>query len=296
MRVGVIGLGRMGAAMAASLLKAGHQVTVFNRTPARMTALVAQGAIAADSIRAASRGDAVMTMLADDAALEEVALGADGILESLPAGALHVSASTVSVTLTDRLAERHAAAGQGFVAAPVFGRPEAAAPLLAAVGQRTYRVSETPRLASLVKLSGNFLIAAVIESLGEALALVVKGGMDPHQYMDLLTSSLFDVPLYRTYGELIAGERFEPAGFAAPLGHKDLRLALAAAEELRVPLPFAGVLHDRLLSLLARGGEALDWSAIGRLAALDAGLAGAPGLAAAGGHEGRVHATSDRHE
>lgn len=292
MKVGFVGLGRMGAGMAANLIKAGHEVTVYNRTREKTDALAARGAKVARSVATACHGDAVVTMLADDEALEQVALGAGGVLASLSRDALHVSCSTISVALSERLTERHAVAGQHFVAAPVFGRPEAAAagelavvaggqpqaleaagPVLEALGRRTFVVSETPKLANLVKLSGNFLIASVIESLGEALALTGKGGIDAHQYIELLTSTLFDVPIYKTYGALIAEGKFEPAGFAAPLGHKDIRLALAAAEELRVPLPFAGVLRERFLALLARGEERLDWSAIGKLAAVDAGLA-----------------------
>lgn len=291
MKVGFIGLGRMGAGMAANLIKAGHEVTVYNRTAEKSRVLVAQGAKAAATLSAACRGDAVVTMLADDQALEQVAFGKGGILESLPAGAVHVSSSTVSVAFSERLTERHAEAGQRYVAAPVFGRPEAAAarqlfvvaagepaaveaatPLFEAIGQKTFVISQTPKIANLVKLSGNFLIASVLESLGEALALVEKSGVDPHQYIDLLTSSLFNVPLYRNYGMLMADRKFQPAGFAAPLAYKDVRLVQAAAEELRVPLPFAAVIRDRLLALLAQGGEGLDWSAISQLAAADAGL------------------------
>jgi 3-hydroxyisobutyrate dehydrogenase-like beta-hydroxyacid dehydrogenase len=172
----------------------------------------------------------------------------------------------------------------------VFGRPEAAAaaalfvvaagpaetvnsvtPVFDAIGQRTFVVSEDPSAANLVKLSGNFLIASVIESLGEAMALVDRGGVDKHQYLDILTSTLFSAPVYRTYGSLIASEQFEPAGFAAPLGLKDIGLVLSAAEELRVPLPIASLLRDRFLRLLAEGGDQLDWSAISSLAARDAG-------------------------
>ncbi len=292
MRIGFIGIGRMGAGMAANLLKANHEVTVYNRNPVKTGALTAQGAKSADSVAAACRAEVVISMLADDRAVEEVVLGGGGILESLARGALHISSSTISVALAERLTERHAKAGQLFVSAPVFGRPEAAiagklfvvaagetrplgiaAPLLASIGQKTFIVSQVPKMANLVKLSGNFLIASVIESLGEALALIGKAGLDSSRYVELLTSSLFNVPIYQTYAALIAGGRFEPAAFAAPLGYKDIRLALAAAEELRVPLPFAGVLRDRFLALLARGGEGLDWSAIGALAAADAGLA-----------------------
>jgi 3-hydroxyisobutyrate dehydrogenase-like beta-hydroxyacid dehydrogenase len=292
MDVGFIGLGRMGVAMAANLLEAGHRVTVYNRTPGKDRELIVKGARAAAEVAEACRSDVVMTMLADDKAIEAVVHGGRGMLASLPKGAIHVSSSTISTALSERLTADHGAAGQRFVAAPVFGRPDAAAaaklfvvaagatdavqhamPLFEAIGQKTFVVSETPKAANLVKLSGNFLIAAVIESLGEAMALVAKGGVDKRQYLDLLTSTLFGAPVYRTYGALIAEGKFEPAGFAAPLGQKDIRLVLAAAEELRVPLPLASLLRDRLLTLLAQGGDALDWSAISGLAAKDAGIA-----------------------
>jgi 3-hydroxyisobutyrate dehydrogenase-like beta-hydroxyacid dehydrogenase len=291
MDVGFIGLGHMGAGMAANLLKAGHRVTVYNRTPAKADALVAQGAQRAADIADACRGEAVITMLANDEAVEAAVFGSGGVMTSLAAGALHISSSTISVALSQRLTEKHAEVGHQFVAAPVFGRPDAAAarrlfivaggsaaaldkaaPLLAAVGQRTYRVSDTPKGANLVKLSGNFLSASVIEALGEALALVAKGGIDERLYLEVMTSSLFDAPVYKTYGNLIASGRFSPAGFAAPLGHKDIRLLLAAAEDLRVPMPVASLLRDRFLTLFARGGEALDWAAIGGLPAADAGI------------------------
>jgi 3-hydroxyisobutyrate dehydrogenase-like beta-hydroxyacid dehydrogenase len=292
MKVGFIGLGHMGAGMAASLLKAGHDVTVYNRTRTKVEALVAQGAKAAASVSDACRGDAVITMLANDDAVERVVFGDGGIIGSLPAGAPHISSSTISVALSEKLEAAHAKAGQRFVAAPVFGRPDVAAagqlfviaaggrdtldavaPLFDAIGQKTFVVSGTPKAANLVKLSGNFLIASVIESLGEAMALVGKGGVDRRQYLDILTSTLFDAPVYKTYGGLIADGTFEPAGFAAPLGYKDIRLTLAAAEDLRVPLPLASLLRDRFLTLLAHSGDKLDWSAIGQLAAKDAGEA-----------------------
>jgi 3-hydroxyisobutyrate dehydrogenase-like beta-hydroxyacid dehydrogenase len=290
MKVGFIGLGRMGAGMAARLLEAGHELTIYNRTRSREQPLLAKGARAAVDIADASRADAVFTMLADDIALENVVYGDRGMLAHLPSGAIHISASTISVALSERLTADHAGLGQRFVAAPVFGRPEVAAagrlfvvaagasdaierasPLFEAVGQRTFVISEEPRAANLVKLSGNFLIASVIESLGEALALVSKGGVDKGQYLEILTSTLFSAPVYKTYGDLIAREKFEPAGFAVALGHKDIRLVLAAGEELRVPLPLANLLRDRFLNLLAHGGETLDWSAVGALAARDAG-------------------------
>jgi 3-hydroxyisobutyrate dehydrogenase-like beta-hydroxyacid dehydrogenase len=280
----------MGTAMARNLLKAGHEVTVYNRTPDKARALAAQGARVATRVADACRGAAVISMLANDEAVHSVVFEAGGVLESAGRGALHISMSTISVGLSAQLATAHAAAGQRFVAAPVFGRPEAAAaaqlfiiaagvraavddcaPLFDAMGQKVFYLGTEPSAANLVKLSGNFLIACVIESLGEAVALIGKAGIDERTYLDLLTSTLFNVPLYKIYGGLIVDQKFEPAGFAAPLGLKDIRLALAAAEELRVPMPLASLLRDRFLALLARGGEALDWSAIARLSAADAG-------------------------
>jgi 3-hydroxyisobutyrate dehydrogenase-like beta-hydroxyacid dehydrogenase len=292
MKVGFIGLGHMGAGMAANLLKAGHEVTVYNRTRAKAEPVVKGGAKEAATIADACRGDAVFTMLANDDAVEVVVFGEDGILDRLPAGAIHISSSTISVGLAERLTAAHDVVGQGFVAAPVFGRPDVAAAgqlyviaageqaavrttasLLEAIGQQTFVVSEAPRAAYLVKLSGNFLIGSVIEALGEAIALIGKGGIDAHQYVDILTSTLFGAPIYKTYGTLLADAKFEPAGFAAPLAQKDIRLVLAAAEDLRVPMPIASLLRDRFLTLLAHGGDRLDWTAIGALAAKDAGAA-----------------------
>lgn len=290
MDIGFIGLGNMGAAMAENLLTAGHSVTAYNRSRAKVDALVAAGARPAHTVAEACRGEVVMSMLADDDAVAAVTFGDDGILATLRAGAVHVSSSTISADLARRLTEAHADAGQRFVSAPVFGRPEAAAarmlfvvaagdadvlqtlsPVFEAVGQRTFVVADEPMTANLVKLSGNFLIASVIESLGEAMALVGKAGVDKQTYLEILTSTLFGAPVYQTYGGLLARDEFEPAGFAATLGLKDVRLVLAAGEDLRVPLPIASLLRDRFLTLLANGGGALDWSAVGALASWEAG-------------------------
>jgi 3-hydroxyisobutyrate dehydrogenase-like beta-hydroxyacid dehydrogenase len=290
MKIGFIGLGQMGSAMAQNLVMAGHEVTVFNRSAGKRRALVQLGANEAADVASACKGQIVITMLADDAAVTQIALGDGGIISSLPKGAIHISMSTISVALSRLLAQAHAQAGQRYVAAPVFGRPDMAAagklfivaagdtgtvdvckPLLAAMGQSTTQIDSEPASANLVKLSGNFLIASVIEALGEAIALIGKAGIDRRAYVDFLTSTVFTAPAYRIYGSLIAEGKFEPAAFAAPLGHKDIRLALAAAESLRVPMPLASLLHDRFLRLFAQGGEKLDWSAIGRLAAQDAG-------------------------
>jgi 3-hydroxyisobutyrate dehydrogenase-like beta-hydroxyacid dehydrogenase len=291
MNIGFIGLGNMGHGMATNLLKAGHQITVYNRSPGKAEALVQQGATAARNVAGASAGEVVFTMLSDDEAVENVAFGENGVVASLAPGATHVSSSTISVALSERLTAAHAEAGQQYAAAPVFGRPEAASaaklfviaagapqvleplvPLFDAIGQRTFVVSDQPHTANLVKLSGNFLLASAIETVSEAVALVGKAGVDRQQYIDILTSTLFAAPAYQIYGGLIARQEFEPAGLAASLGLKDVRLVLAAAEGLQVPLPVASVLRDRLLTLVATGGGHLDWSALATLADRDAGL------------------------
>jgi 3-hydroxyisobutyrate dehydrogenase-like beta-hydroxyacid dehydrogenase len=291
MKIGFIGLGRMGAGMAANLLSAGHEVVVYNRTRSKADELVAKGAGFAQTIADAASGEAVVTMLSDDKAVESVVFGAGGVLETLAPGALHVSSSTISVALAERLAREHDAAGAAFVSAPVFGRPDAAAagqlfiaaagaeaalsrakPIFDAIAKQSFILSKEPHHANLVKISGNFLIACVIESVGEALALVGKGGVDQSAFVDFLTATLFNAPVYKTYGGLIAERKFSPAGFAAPLGLKDVGLALAASQELRAPMPIASLLRDRFLTLLANEGEDLDWSAVGALAAKDAGL------------------------
>jgi 3-hydroxyisobutyrate dehydrogenase-like beta-hydroxyacid dehydrogenase len=291
MRVGFIGLGNMGSAMAANLIKAGHALTVYNRSAAKAQPLVDQGAAAATRIDGACRGEVVITMLADDAALDAVVFGDGGVLASLTAGAIHIGMSTIGVDLSQRVAAAHARAGQHYVAAPVFGRPQAAAAaalfivaageaevlrtcqtLFDAIGQRTFIVDHRPASANLIKLSGNFLLATVIEALGEAMALIEKAGVDRRQYIDLLTATLFSAPAYKTYGGLIAERKFSPAGFAVALGLKDIRLTLSAAEHLQVPLPLASLLRDRFLTALAQGDAALDWSAIADLSARDAGL------------------------
>lgn len=290
MKVGFIGLGNMGSGMTTNLIKAGHEVTVYNRTSSKAEPLVKLGALYAARIADACQGEVVITMLADDHAVESVVFGDAGIINTLGKGAIHISSSTISVALSQKLASAHQELGQRFVSAPVFGRPEAAAsaklfvavagandvvnacmPLFEAYGQKTFRFGVNPSDANLVKLSGNFLISSVIEALAEAMALVGKAGLNQHQYLDFLTSTLFAAPVYKTYGTIIADKKFEPAGFAAPLGLKDNRLVLAAAETLRVPMPLANLIYNRFLTLLAHGGDSLDWSAISKLAAEDAG-------------------------
>jgi 3-hydroxyisobutyrate dehydrogenase-like beta-hydroxyacid dehydrogenase len=291
MKVGFIGLGHMGNAMAGRLVQGGHNVTVYNRTPSKAQALIDQGGHLAARVADACKGDVVITMLADDDAVEKVVLRESGVLQSLGERTIHASMSTTGLALSKKLAAAHATAGRRFVAAPVFGRPDVAAqgklfivaagepdvidacmPLFDAMGQKTFQIGEVPQAANLVKLSGNFITASVMEALSEAMALIRKGGIDPHRYFELLTSTIFTCPVFTNYGGGIANGKSEAGGFAASLGEKDIRLALAAAQTLRVPMPLASVVHDRLQTLIARGGEQVDWSALGLLAANDAGL------------------------
>ena len=291
MDIGFIGLGHMGLPMARNLLKAGHRVTVYNRTRSRAEPLVNDGAIVAGSPAEASAGEAVITMLANDRAVEETVFGDEGILGQLGQGRPHISMSTITVALSERLAAAHRDAGQAYIASPVFGRPDAAAaaklfvvaagekkivercqPLFDAIGQRTFLLGENPPEANLVKLSGNFLIAAMIECLGESVALVRKYEVDPRRFLEIMTETLFAAPVYRTYGALIAEEKYQPAGFKLELGLKDVNSVLAAAEAKSVPMSVASVVRDRFLSAIARGGADLDWSALARVIAEDAGL------------------------
>jgi 3-hydroxyisobutyrate dehydrogenase-like beta-hydroxyacid dehydrogenase len=291
MKLGFIGLGHMGAAMAANLVKAGHDVCVFNRTSGRASSLIELGAHEATSVgEACDDKEVVITMLADDDAASAISMGEGGLIAHLLKGAIHLSMSSISVALSKRLARVHAQAGQRYVAAPVFGRPamaaagklfivvagdpatvEACQTLFRAMGQKAITIGTEPAAANLVKLSGNFLTAAAIEAMGEAVALIDKAGIDRQAYMELLTATVFNAAPYTTYGPLIAQGKFEPAAFAAPLAYKDIRLALAAAESLRVPMPLGSLLHDRFLRLLVAGGEHLDWAALGGLAVQDAG-------------------------
>jgi len=290
MNAAVIGLGSMGDPIARNLLKAGHTLTVYNRTASRAEPFRALGArVAANASEAVRDAEAVVTMVSDDRALEDVMLA--GPIEGIKPGALHVSMSTISVALSRRLADAHGARGHHYVSAPVFGRPEAAVakklfviaagaaaqiercqPLFDAVGQKTYVAGEMPELANALKLAGNFMITAVIETLAEALAFAEKSGLERKQFVDILTDSLFGAPIYRTYSAMLVANTFEPAGFKLPLALKDNRLLLAAAEQVAVPLPMASLIRDRMVRGMAEGLGDSDWSAIARLAARDAGL------------------------
>ena len=291
MKIGFLGLGNMGAAMAGNLL-ANHELVVWNRSPEKAKPLVAKGAVLARTPREAASGCAVvMSMLADDAALEQVLIGKDGLLEGLPRGALHISSSTIAVATADRLAPLHKERGLGFLSAPVIGRPEAAAAaklfvvaagprsdyeaasaLFPAISQKVFYIGEKPSSANLVKLCGNFMLLAAIEAFAEAMTLAQKGGVAKKQLLEVMTGSIFDTPAYKNYGAALAEERFKPPGFAAPLGLKDMRLVGESAETLRVPMPVLNILRDHLLQTIGTEGEDIDWAGIGGIISKNGGL------------------------
>jgi len=290
-RVGVIGLGNMGHALAANLVEDGYQVLVFDRDRERATALQSTGAVVAAGLGELAACDVVVTSLPNDDALSAVALGPEGLVAILARGAVHISTSTVSPSISRRVAEEHARHGQDYVAAPVLGNPDFARtrklfvlaggpksalekvrPLLERLGQRLFVIGEDPAAANLMKLASNVLTATTLECMGEVLALLRKGGVDRHLAFDVLTNSMFDSRVHKTYGGKIVEERFGQPNFPAPLAMKDVRLALAEAERLAVPMPAANVAHDHLVAMMARGWADLDWSALGLLAAVEAGL------------------------
>ena len=286
MRVAFLGLGHMGRAMAANLVAAGHEVRAWNRTPGKVPAGAREAASARD---AASGAEVAITMLADDPAVEAVARE---LLEALPRGAVHCGMSTVSIQLSRKLAAWHQERGQAYVAAPVYGRPEAAQakklfivtggsrealavckPLFDAMGQGIVEMGERPEHASLMKICGNFLIASMIEMFGEAFTLGEKAGLDPQALSTALTRILFGgAPIPSGYAARIAATEFEPAAFALPLGLKDVTLALKASEELRVPLPLASLLRDHFVASMAKGREKWDWGGMAAVIRESAGL------------------------
>jgi 3-hydroxyisobutyrate dehydrogenase-like beta-hydroxyacid dehydrogenase len=292
MRIGFIGLGNMGSAIARNLIAAGHELTVYNRTRSRAEPLAALGARVADTpAEAASNTELLITMLANDAAVEGVLFSPGNAMSALPAGSAHISMSTISVSLSRRLTENHREKQQHYLAAPVFGRPDAAAAaqlfvvvagpaeqiercrqLFDSIGQKTFVAGEEAHAANVVKLAGNFLITTVIESLSEAFAFGRKSGVDPHTFLEILTNSLFAAPIYRTYGSMVALDTFEPVGFKLPLGLKDNVLLLEAAQEAAVPMPMASLVHDRFVSALAQGLGESDWASIARISYQGAGL------------------------
>jgi 3-hydroxyisobutyrate dehydrogenase-like beta-hydroxyacid dehydrogenase len=288
MDIGFIGLGEMGVAMVANMLKGGHQVRVWNRSPERAEALAAAGAQVVASPAEAFAGDAVFSMLADDAALRAVIDAS--LLEHAPRGLIHVNMATISVALAEELAHAHASRGLHYVAAPVLGRPDVAAagkltivaagpaeaidrvqPVLDVIGQKTWRIGSLPQQANVMKLAANFMIASAVETLGEAASLLMGHGVGVQDFLDVITSGAFPGPVYQSYGKMIAEQRYEPALFKARLGLKDVRLALAAADAVSVPMPVASVARDSLIDAIAHGDGEKDFAVLGQVSARRAG-------------------------
>ena len=291
MNLAFIGLGKMGMGMARNLLRAGHTLVVYNRSREKAEALGGEGARAADSPADACRdAEVVMTMVADDHALEEVVFGNQGIASAMKKDCVHLSHSTISTALARKLTAQHAQRRQGYVSVPVFGRPEAAEtgrllvvaagpsalvercrPLFKAIGRQTFVVGAEPWQANVAKVCGNFMIIGIIEALGEAYATLRKAEVAPKAFLEIM-DALFRSQFIANYGRIIAEEQFEPAKFALRLGLKDVRLVLAAAEECAAPMPLASLVHDHLLSALAQGQGEMDWSSMTRVVARNAGL------------------------
>ncbi len=290
MKIAFLGLGNMGTPMALNLMRAGHEVTVFNRTAAKAATLVDAGArLALTAAEALGGAEVAITMLASDQALREALLD-DASIDALPRGAIHMGCSTISVALSKRLESEHARRGQGYVASPVLGRPNVAAegkllilaagpgdelercrPLMEALSRKIFVMGEQPWQATVTKIAANFMAASVVETLGEAFALVRKSGIDPHAFLEAM-NPLFGSPIYSGYGQIIADRQFQPPGFRLILGLKDVNLALEAGQDAAVPLPLGNVIRDHLLSAIAHGRENADWSALTEEIARNAGL------------------------
>jgi 3-hydroxyisobutyrate dehydrogenase-like beta-hydroxyacid dehydrogenase len=302
-QIGFVGLGHMGTAMAVNLAASGRRVIAYVRRPDRIGKLEALGLRPTTDFRDLLNCDVVISMLPDDDAVREVAfgrrdIGLDGLAAGLMPGAVHLSMSTISTAVASLLASEHALRGQGYVAAPVFGNPDAATahqlfivaagapadvercrPILDILGQRTFVIGAAPQDANLVKLLGNMMSATALEMLGEVVAVVRKRGLDPQPFIDIMTSTMFGGRAHKIYGDRIARRNYAP-GFVLPLVLKDVRLALAEAEQAGVPMPSVSVVRDRLITGIARGYGELDWTALGLVAAEDAGIYAVPSVTA----------------
>jgi 3-hydroxyisobutyrate dehydrogenase-like beta-hydroxyacid dehydrogenase len=301
--IGFVGLGRMGAAMSANLAAKGQQVIAYVRHPDQLGKLEAVGLKATTDIGDLFHCEVVISMLPDDDAVHEIVFGRadidlDGLAVGLTPGAIHLSMSTISTTAASLLASEHARNGQGYVAAPVFGNPDAAKarqlfiaaagapadiercqPIFEILGQKTFVIGADPGDANLVKLLGNMMSATALEMLGEVVAVIRKRGLDPQPFIDLMTNTMFGGRAHKIYGDKIAKQVYA-AGFVLPLVLKDVRLALAEAEKVGAPMPSVGVVRDRLITGIARGYGGLDWTALGLIAAEEAGLSAVPAVAA----------------
>lgn len=291
MKIAFLGMGRMGAGMARNLIRAGHSVAVYNRSREKAEDVAKDGArVASSPADAAHDADAVMSMVADDHALEQIIFGENGAASGMKPGSVHLSHSTISASMARRLTTEHARRKQGYLSVPVFGRPDAAEsknlivmvagpaelvercrPLFDAIGRATFTMGTEPWQANVAKVCGNFMVAGIIEALGEAYATLRKSGVAPEAFLEVM-NSLFNSHVITGYGRIIAQEKFEPAGFALKLGLKDVRLVQAASEEVASPMPLASLIHDHLLAGLAQGQGEMDWSSVTQVIARNAGL------------------------
>ena len=290
-KIGIIGLGRMGQAFGDLLLAAGAHVVAYDCDPARAQMLAHKGANAATNIRDFADCEVVLTSLPGDDAVRAVVLTDGGLASVLRSGSVHLSTSTIGVAFCQELDAAHSKLGQHLLAMPVLGNPEMAAkrelfiilggaaeviercrPVMDHLGQRSFHAGDKPWLASAMKLAANMLTAATLQSMGEAFAFLAKIGLPPDRAQEILTGSLFDGRVHKAYGRKIVDHRYTPPGLTIPLAAKDLRLLLAEAERIEVTMPFASLLHDRFVAAEARGWSELDWSALGRLAAFEAGI------------------------
>jgi 3-hydroxyisobutyrate dehydrogenase-like beta-hydroxyacid dehydrogenase len=279
MNVGFIGLGQMGRPMVERLRGAGHGLKVYNRT--RSSAEVQE------KPEAVLDADVVITMLADDAAVRAVWLDS-GLARRMPKGAIHLNMATVSIEISRRLTAIHK---EAYVAAPVFGRPPLAAqgqldiiaagpkaalercqPLFAVLGKQTFVVGEEPGKANAVKIARNFLLACMIESLGEAFALVRKCRVAPADFLNVISNTSLGSPAYKNYGKMIVEQAWTPAQFAMPLGVKDVELALATARDANMDLALGELVRANLLAAIAAGRAEQDWAALAGHIAAEAGL------------------------
>jgi 3-hydroxyisobutyrate dehydrogenase-like beta-hydroxyacid dehydrogenase len=295
MNVGLVGTGPMGLGIGMSLLRElapqGHSITVYNRTAAKAAPLVKAGARLAKTPAEAAAGDVVLSIVADDAAIAMLTLADDGILAGLKREAVHVGMSTVTVDMADRLVVAHETAKRRYVSGPVMGRPEAAAtgdifiaaagaqaditrlkPVFDAIAKGTFVIGENPVQANLMKLDMNHLVHCVVEGLAEFFALAEKGGVSPNVAREFLIGTAFNAPIYQRFSSLILEKKFAPGSASARLAFKDNRAIIAAGEKFGAPLPFASILHDRLVALIAQGDGDIDYTAISRLARRAAGL------------------------
>jgi 3-hydroxyisobutyrate dehydrogenase-like beta-hydroxyacid dehydrogenase len=301
--IGFVGLGHMGTAMAANLVASGRRVIAYVRRPDQIGKLEALGLRATTDIADLLDCRVVVSMLPDDDAVREIVfgrkdIGLEGLAAGLMPGAIHLSMSTISTAAASQLASEHARNGQGYVAAPVFGNPDAAkarqlfivaagatadvercAPILDSLGQRTFVIGTAPGDANLFKLLGNMMSATALQMLGEVVAVVRKRGLDPRPFIDIMTSTMFSGRAHKIYGDKIVRQTYA-AGFVLPLVLKDVRLALAEAEKAGAPMPSVGVVRDRLITGIARGYGGLDWTALGLVAAEEAGLCAVPPVTA----------------